>query len=770
MKKIGKSKPRKLSGDEAIIAEAKERYKRGRKSQEKENTEFRDDVRFAFDPDSQWPEAIRKQREIDMRPCITVNRMPQFINQVVNDYRQNTPAISVRPVDDGADVDTAEVFTGLVRHIERNSGAEMAKENALLYAVSGGKGFYRVLTDYVPNSFNQDIQIKPILNSLTVTYDCDDTSLDGSGWRWCFIEEEYSKERFEAEFPDEDITSWVSAEDDYGWTRDDGDRIRVAEYYYKECKNITLYLMPDGNVVSSEDTDGEPDGYVDKREALSDVVKWCKIGGNAKKLLDKKEWAGRFIPVIPVWGDVVLVDGKVCRLSLIRNAKDAQRMVNFWRSTEAELLALQSKAPFIGLAEQFEGYEQDWIAANSSNMPFLKYNNVAGAPAPMRQGFASPPTGVLAAAQNAATDMMDIMGIHEAGLGQRSNETSGRAIMARQAEGDNATFHFIDNAARSDRYCGMILIDLIPKIYDTERVVRVLGVDGSEQMKTVNAPFIEKGEYGQEIERIYDLDVGTYDVVVSSGPSYNTKRQEAADAMMGIVQANPQLMGVIGDLLVKAMDWPGADEMAERLKKMLPPNIAPAEDEENPMPPEVAAQIEQMQMAGQQMQEMIMQLQAQLEDKQGDMMVKARELEIKQMDAETRRMAVMKEGQPSASISVDADSELSEADKIEIEIEKVMALKQMEFDQQRQLKILDAKIAKLKDSDDLDIDEEGNEVPSELMQAVALLAQNQAELMQKLNESQIAIEQMAAASTAPRKLIRDENGRPVGVEIVTNGG
>jgi hypothetical protein len=464
---------------------------------------------------------------------------------------------------------------------------------------------------------------------------------------------------------------------------------------------------------------------------------------------------------VPVWGDVVNIKGKTKRLSLIRFSRDAQQMLNFWRSSEAEMLSLQNKAPYLLTTTQVAGHEHKWQSANADNLPYLEYNSDPTAGMPQRQGFASPPMGILQGAENAARDIMDTTGIQEAGLGQKSNETSGRAIMARQAEGDNATFHFMDNAARADRLLGIILVDMIPKIYDTPRVVRTLGLDGVEKMVDINQSFNEKDNWGRSIRKFYDLNAGAYDVVAVSGPSYSTKRQEAVSAMTEILQGNPQLMGIAGDLFVKAMDWPGSEELAERLKKTLPPELRPAEDNEQGggMPPEVQMQMQQMQEQMQQMDAMIQQQGQQLADKNA-------ELEIKAYEAETKRMAAMKPADAPVTVSATVEPELSEADKIEIETAKAIRLKEMDFEHAERLEMLKCKMAMMKEKmaagegDMYEIDDDMNEQPSPMAMA---MMQSLQQLSADINALAGQIQSMDAERRAPKSIARDEMGNIVGI-------
>lgn len=604
--------------DDDLLAEAVKRFDRAAEDHENRDT-FVDDLEFYAG--DQWPEQVKRDRELQQRACLTVNRMPQFVRQVTNDQRQNRPAVKVRPVDDNADVETAEVLSGLVRHIEANSAADIAYDTAFFYAVAGGFGYYRVVTDYCnERTFDQDIFIRPIPNPLTVFPDPDATSPDGSDWEYCFIVDEIPRDEFEKLYPD--ATEWDRGNigRGNGWVTDE--KVRVAEYFYIAKQKKTLLQLSDGSAILEDEYKQLPPeqtamlSVIDKRDTEVQSVKWAKLGGHT--VLEKKDWAGKYIPVIPVYGDAVTIDGKRKLFSLIRFAKDPQRMLNYYRSTETELMALQPKAPFVIAEGQVEGYEDVWQNANSANYAYLPYKptTVAGVavPAPQRQQFASVPTGVMQGALNAESDLKSTTGIYDSALGAKSNETSGVAIHARDQQSDVATFNFIDNMTRSIRQCGRVLLDLIPRIYDTPRVVRILGEDGSEEMKEVNQPIADKDKYGNPIERIFDLSTGEYDVVVAAGPSYSTKRQEAADAMMQMMQTAPDMMKVAGDLIVKNMDWPGAEDIAERIKKTLPPEVV-GDDEQQPLPPQVQQQMQQHQQLIQQLDSTVQKMSEELEKK-----------------------------------------------------------------------------------------------------------------------------------------------------------
>ncbi|CAB4172078.1 Phage P22-like portal protein [uncultured Caudovirales phage] len=619
-----------------------------------------DDLRFAAgSPDNQWqwPADVLATRgsvqgqTINARPCLTINKLPQHIKQVTNDQRQNRPAGKVIPADDKADIEVAEIFDGIVRHIEYISDADVAYDTACENQVMYGEGYIRVLTEYCDeNSFDQDIRIGRIRNSFSVYMDPTIQDPCGSDAQWCFITHEMLTEEFERQFPnanpistlqsqgvgDQSMSQWVS-----------DNTVRIAEYFYIEHKADTLNMYPGGATAfagSPEAKQLEAMGMpvAKTRKVDRQTVKWCKINGY--EVLEERDWAGKYIPVVRVVGNEFEVDGRLFVSGLVRNAKDAQRMYNYWVSQEAEMLALAPKAPFIGYGGQFEGYESQWKTANVNNWPYLEVNPDAtdgqGGALPLPQR-AQPPmasSGLLQAKAGASDDIKATTGQYDSSLGATSNERSGKAIMARERQTDTGTYHYVDNLARAVRYVTRQIVDLIPKIYDTQRIARIIGEDGETDSAKINPQQQEPvkkivDQSGIVIEKIYNPSVGKYDVCVTTGPSYMTKRQEALEAMGNLLQGNPDLWKVAGDLFVKNMDWPGAQEMAKRFAKTIDPKLL--EDGEDPA---IQAANQQIQAMGQEMEQMHTMLQNVSKS------MEAQELKIKAYDAETKRISVTQAG------------------------------------------------------------------------------------------------------------------------------
>lgn len=580
-----------------------------------------EDIRFAR-LGEQWPEAVRLDRQREGRPCLTINRLPSFIRQVVNDSRMNKPQIKVKAVDSTADVETAEILSGLIRNIEYTSRADVAYDTAIDSSATCGMGFFRICTDYTSDDeFTQDIQIERITNPLSVVFDSYSDSIDGSDWKHAFLvdwitKDEY-RQRFGGKFKDDDITSFSGSIAD-GMSHIEGDLVRIAEFWEVTENAGKLLLLSDGTVINEKDylADHPEIGmpvkdimesmgvtFVQERKVMSRAVKQRVLGSD---VLDEQDWAGKYIPIIPVFGEEIFYQGRRVLKSLIRDAKDPQQMLNFWRTASTELVALAPKAPYLGPVGAFKTDSKKWASANNKSWPFIEFDGPA---MPQRQAFAGPPAGALQEALNASDDIKSIMGIFDASIGARSNETSGRAIIARQREGDVSTFHFIDNLAKSISHAGRILVDLIPKIYDTARVIRTLGLDGGTESIKINQQTEHKG-----VQRIFDLKTGKYDVAVDTGPSFTTQREEAATQMMELVKAFPDAAPLIGDLLAKNLDWPDSEEIAKRLKIMLPPQLQEQEGADGPpIPPQVQQMIEQGKQQISQMEQAIQQLQSELQ-------------------------------------------------------------------------------------------------------------------------------------------------------------
>lgn len=670
--------------DEDIYTEALEDFERAISAEADNRRDALDDIRFAR-LSEQWPDEVAEDRKRDGRPCLTINKLPTYIRQVVNDARINKPSIQCHPVDDGSDVRTAEILDGLIRNIQVISSADIAYDTAIDSAVTGGFGYLRIVTDYArDDTFDLDIMFKRVANPFTIYGDPDAEAGDGSDWNKAFVTEWISQEEFKRRWPDVDVVGWkagVTGDEQKNWI--DDDRIRVAEYWVRKEVEREIVQLKNGQVWSKEDYDKRPELAMDPamqvvgtRTTTSYKVTQYTLGSG--EVLDEQEWPGKYIPIVPVYGDEVNVEGKKHWLSLIRHAKDAQRMFNYWRTAATELVALAPKAPWVGAAGSFDS-DPNWSSANTQSHTYLEYDPVDGAAPPQRQPFAGPPAGALQEALNASDDIKAIVGLHDASLGARSNETSGRAIMARQREGDISTFHFIDNMNRAIRQAGRILVDLIPKVYDKPRVLRVLGEDMKPQVVQVNQPMPQPD--GTEL--IYDLQNGKYDVTVKTGPNFTTQREEFATSVTEFIRAYPPAAPILLDMVAKAQDWPESQKVAQRLQTLLPPQIQAMENGQQPIPPQAQMQIQQMQQQGQAMAQQFAQLQEAFQKQQQENIKAQAEAQKAQIDLAIEQEKSRQKGADLEISRINAQTKVQEANAkfIEAQVQSVYTPPQAGFDQ-----------------------------------------------------------------------------------------
>jgi hypothetical protein len=671
-----------LKGDEKIVSEAKTRFRRAQDWERAARDRFLADTKFCegdSDNNYQWEDTIRNRRMTDQRPCLTVNKTRQHCLQIVNDARQNKAQIRLIPTGDGATYESAKIFEGITRHIEYISNALEAYDSATWRQVTGGWGYWRVVTDYLDDkSFDQEIYIRRIPDPLSVYLDPDIQEFDGSDARFGFVFKDWTYDEFDAEYPDErDKSGDLPFSDDNGWLAKD--HIRVAEYFRKSDKPDELLLLADNSAVpkSALAKDALPDGakpgavanvggawlpIVKTRPVTRAEIDWFKIAGD--RIIERTIWPGCYIPLVRVIGEETIIEGQLDRKGHTRALKDPQRMYNYQTSAMVEAIALQSKSPYITAVESLEGLETYWENANRENRAYLPYNALtdegAAIPPPQRQNPPSMPAAYIEAMKVAQTELMMASGQWQAQMGENENAKSGVAINARQRQGDNATYHYIDHLAQAIKFTGKILIDLIPKIYDTPRVIKIMAEDGDQSEvhidPTASQPsqMVAPGPQGPQpitegqaqkvqgdedlaanIKTIFNPKVGKYDVEADVGPAYATRRQETFQALTQLMQASPDLMKVAGDLMMRAADFPMADELAERLKRMVPPQILG----QGPSPD--AIQIQQEAEAKMQaVQQMTTHLVQQLSEATAKLKDKDAEMKIKDYEAETRRMQV----------------------------------------------------------------------------------------------------------------------------------
>jgi len=568
-----------------------------------------EDLKFAAG--DQWPVEIQSSRNLESRPCLTINKIDAYIRQITNQQRQQRPRIRVHPVNNQADKKIADVLQGITRHIEVNSNADDAYDNAFDYAVRMGWGYWRVVTDYTrEDSFDQEIYIQQIDNPFTVYFDPNSVLPDGSDAERCIITTVMPKAVFREQYPGADDGSnfmprgtgdssaeWVTKED-----------VRVCEYFYTERKRAKLVMLSDGTSAFEEDLPSAETlalagiTILEKRDSYRKQIKWVKL--TAMEVLDSKDWPGRYIPIVPCYGQQLIIQDKRKKYGITRFAKDPQRMYNFWSTSMTESVALAPKAKWLLAEGQDEGHETDWAMANIKSTPVLRYKqtDIDGrvAPAPTRLQPEPPPTGIMTAAAQISNDLQTVIGIFDPNQMPTGN-LSGKAINGQQQQIDLSTFHYYDNLTRSIRHTGKIILDLVPKIYDAQRVMRIIGDDGQPDLVTINEQ--KRDDTGAIVQILNNVTVGEYDVVMDTGPGYQSKRIQAVEAMMPMMQ-NQELFNIAGDLMFRNMDFPGAEVIADRLAAL---NPMAQIDEKSDVPPQAQMQLAQQKKM---MQDMQQQLQA----------------------------------------------------------------------------------------------------------------------------------------------------------------
>lgn len=579
---------------------------------------------LAFLNGDQWDPAIKAERTADRRPCLTVNKLPTTLHQLTNSQRRNVPGIKVHPVGD-TDVKLAEIVQGAIRAIEYRSKANVCYDTAVNSAAAIGVGYFRIVPQYEsPDSFDQELAFKRIRNPFTVYPDPNSTEVDGSDYQWCIISEKITRVDFKLKYPDKECASFETVRgmgDNFvDWAGSDD--LRIAEYYRIYQKAATTVLLSNGETGYKEDLVALPPGVsiVRERKSIKPVVQWFKL--TATEILEQTDIPCKWIPVFPVYGEELDINGKVYRRGIVRNAKDPARMYNYWMTCATEEIGMRQRSPYIGAEGQFEGHEDKWRLANVRSFPYLEYKlkSLGGqlAAPPMRQPMTDVPVGVLAMANQANDDLKATTGFFDASLGARSNETSGTAIRARDNQGENANYHYTDNMNITLVHAGRCIIDMWPKIYDGTRVLELMGIDRKVSSVTINEPVSKLDpETGAVVQKVmYDMRNAEFSTTVSSGPSFDTLRQEAVEGMIETARNWPKLMDIAGDKVVRSMDWPMAEQIADRIEKTIPQELREGEDgaektdedmvmtEKGPIPKEQVGQmLAEMDQMIQQMQE-----------------------------------------------------------------------------------------------------------------------------------------------------------------------
>lgn len=743
------------------------------KYQDRENDNIhRAKEAIEFRSGNQWPQQIRRDRESDTqeggaRPCPVLDKTDQYVRQIVNEERLNRAAIKIRPVDDEADPKTAEIITGIIRHIEDASEATVAYTTAGEQAVDGGFGFFRLMADYVDEMSveDQEIMVKRINNRFSVAPGVH-TESDGSDMRECVIWEDMDRKEFKREYPD---AKEVDFDGNDKWT--DEDTLRIAEYYCIKQEKTNIHLMDTGETFTDENLEkikqqAKSEGLdipepIKSRETLINKIKWYKL--TSAEVLEEKDIPGKYIPVVKVTGnEITMPDGKIRLSGAVEPAMDAQRLHNYAHAGFIEHVALAPRAPWVAEATQIENYEEDYAEANRKAIAVLKYDatvDEGGQPIPAPQR--TPPPGIASGwqvvMQNTEHGVEASFGMYGASVGATGQEKSGIALQEQKAQGAIGQFHFPDNLARSIQHAGRIMLDWIPVYYDAATVARILGEDGEQEMVRLNpdqdqSMMDDVDEFGRNVGKIYNLSLGRFDVTVSTGPSYTAKRQEAVDTQMQIIQAAPDLMQVMGDILFKNMDAPGSDKIAERLATMLPPEIRQLEENKD-IDPQMQKQMQQIEQAGQIM-----------EQKAQELMQFEQEIKAQAQEANADKVAIESQTKELASMRKVFMAE-AKAQKAQLELVGAKLIDNIEDVTEPLVQQL---AQQTKEVETGEKDEEGkpetiivqDPAMQELLKNIAEL--NQQATMEMAETVSAALASISQTIAAPRKLQFDEAGNPIG--------
>jgi hypothetical protein len=708
-----------MAEEKDIIKRALERFQQA----EEASSEFRrfakEDLRFTAD--DQWEPLARQQRTESSRPCFTIDRINPSLRQIVNEQRQNRPAIQVDPKNGGATQLVADTMAGLIRHIEYDSNADAAYDRAGWYAAACGVGYLRLRSEYDNDqSFDQKLLIEAVADPLTVFYDPNSVQADGSDADYAFIVDSIPKTEFEYRYPEAKTIDKVKAvggwqnydSNDAAWM--DDDNIRVAEYFYKSHKKKTLYLIVDTRMGQTYTSlEAPPQELVDaglltvinERPTAIPEIRWCLL--TSDEILQESVFPGTRIPVIPVYGEDYYVAGERFTCGAVRRAKDAQKVLNWTTSLQAEIVDLNAKAPWVGAAGSFDGFEDQWRDANRKNFGYLEYNptDISGNPvaAPTRNAVEAPVSAVQATKLQAVDDIKAVFGIFDAALGAQGNETSGIAILARKQQSGISNYHYYDNLVRSIRALGKILVDAIPYYYDTQRMIRIVKSNGDQELVLING--VDKRG------NVIDFTQGEFDVVIQTGPTYATRRQESVESAIALIGAYPQAAPLIADIVVQNMDWPGANDIAKRLRAAVPPEVLMATDEETSGMDE-EAQIQALQAQGRQQKQALEQLNAYAQKMEQELTTTKDELtllktkaDIEVKKAEMDQLVRLKD--------IELREQTTELDFLVKEQELVIQKQQLELEK---AKLAMAGVKAMSEVEDKIFERSGERVVSEAMQ------------------------------------------------------
>ena len=753
------------------LQEAKDNYKDAKEAVREQYDRIREDFRFSNPSDpQQWDNTAIKLRE--GRPTHTLDRTNQFVQHVVNKQREAKTSADILPADSKADVEVAKKIKGIIRHIEYVSKADIAWDTASDHQARGGLGWVRVVPRIVdPETNEQEIIIQRVHDPLSCLLDPNSTEPDGSDAMFGFVESSITNTAFERQFGKKTSkTNW-----DGEWFTEE--TVRIAEYFrVKETKENRIVVQMEGQRTTiTEDeywkiaqTTGVKPPVIGNFEAKTRTVKWCKLTGD--EILEETEYPSQWIGIVPVIGHEIWIEGKRYLCGLVRRLRDGQKLHNYEMSALTEALMVQPKAPFLVPGRALEGYEDDWARLNSGNPAYLPYNDVdTDSDKPINQPQRlSPPNFPIAYANTANLAVLEMeaaVGMPKPVFGMQGNAVSGRAKIADQTAGETATFHFQDNRRVAQTQVYKIVVDMLPRIYDSTRQAKIMGEDGEQSTVMVN-PNIQGPvqKEGKQVVAI-NLGVGRYDVRVKIGPSYTTLREEMGTKLQELGKGNPVLAAALTPILMKLGDMPEADKVARIAMTMLPPEVQKAynEEDQGDIPPAAKAMIDEqgqhIQAMGQSIEkatQVIQDLQDQLNQKNDTVKQEA--------SSAMKEIQLAQEKLKSQADAISTDKQLLQKDQqiaqlqlklwTEESIKTVQQIKEAENEEDDQeSKAIEALAAA--------IDKGQNAMAEALKQNTQTLAQLQALTVD-------AIEDMADAVSAERDIVlrHDKNGRTIGAKSV----
>ena len=732
------------------LQRGKERYRDAADAFRETRAQMLEDLKFSNPAKpEQWPADALSARE--GRPCLTFDQTNQYIAQVVNDSRQNKPSIYCLPSDARGSVKVAQALEGLVRNTEYVSRASIAYDTAQEHAARIGLGWLRVVPKVIDDESNQqEPRILRVADPLSVLLDCDSTEPDGSDATDAFVESVMSVKAFKRQWPKAATQSWETSDANSGWFT--SETVRVCEHFYAEETETSRIMVknPDGSMMTLTEDEywqlaaqiGFKPEVAGNFKSKQRSVKWAKMTGS--EVLEETDFPSEYIPVVPVLGYELWIEGKRSLCGMVRRMRDSQQAYNYERSSDIEIKALQPKSPFIGSVRAIEGYENEWAAANTSNQAMLPYNDVDDAGNPLQRPERSqPPMMSQAYAQGgmqAINDLQASIGMYKSNLGAPSNAISGRAKIQDRREGDTANFHYSDNLSRAIEQLGRVVVDMTIRLTDTKRAARILNMDGTNDTIVID-PHQEQPHKMVDGQTSINLTSGKYGVRVKTGPAYSTLREEAAENLTNIVASNPQMMSILGPMWAKMQDWPEADKISRMLMSIAPPEVQAAADDkeiEQQLPPAIKGQMQQMQQTIQQLSQALENAHAEVETKESESAIQAGELKIKQQEADTRQFdAETKRLQLISNVPANPDA----IDQTQVVVETIKS------ESAEKLAIIEAtaavQVAELSKPDP----EPNEERDGGIRDMVAAVLESNQQIIQ--------------AVTAPRvkKLVRDENGR-----------